>query len=50
MSSTAGLVIGACALALFLMAFGRRGRPRDLGSVSRTWIIENRTDRRGDHD
>lgn len=50
MYSTVGLVIGIGAIALFLAAFSRRGRSRDLGTVSRTWIVENRTDHGGYRD
>ncbi len=49
MSAAAGIVIGLGAMALVLMmALRRRGGSRDLGSVSRVWIMEHRADRRND--
>jgi len=48
MSAAAGIVIGLGAMALVLMALRRRGGSRDLGSVSRVWIVEHRADRRSD--
>jgi hypothetical protein len=44
MSFTIGIALALGAMTLLLIAFGRRSRTRDLGAVSRTWIIENRAD------
>jgi hypothetical protein len=49
MSSAVGIMIGFGCVAVSLILLGRRGRRRDLGSVSHTWVIENRSDRRSDH-
>jgi hypothetical protein len=46
MFSGVGIATALCALGLLVVALSRRGRPPDLGSVSRTWIIENRVDTR----
>ncbi len=48
MFSGVGIVIALGALVLLLAALTRRGRRPDLGSVSHTWVIENRMDNR-DH-
>jgi len=48
MPSPVGVVIGIAAIALLLIAIGRRNRG-DLGSVSHTWIIENQSDRHHDN-
>jgi hypothetical protein len=46
MFSGVGIATALCALGLLIVVLTRRGRPQDLGSVSRTWIIENRIDTR----
>jgi hypothetical protein len=48
MLTAAGIVIGLGAIALVLVALGRRGDSRDLGSVSRVWITEHRVTQRDD--
>ena len=48
MFTAAGIVIGLGAIALVLVALGRRGDSRDLGSVSRVWITEHRVAQRDD--
>jgi hypothetical protein len=49
MSTVATIVIGLGAVALLAMALRRRGDPRELGSVSRVWIVEHRASQRNEH-
>ena len=42
MSTTAGLLIGLGAIALAFVVLRRHGESRDLGCVSRGWILEHR--------
>ena len=45
MSTTTGVVIGLGLVLFALVAFFRgRGRSKDLGTVSSTWLIENKMD------
>jgi hypothetical protein len=44
MSLATWIVMGLSVVALVLVLLARRGRPSELGSVSRTWIIENKVD------
>ena len=44
MSITTGIVLGVLAVGLLVLSMARRGRSGDLGSVSSTWVIENRAD------